>query len=118
MRHSAATNTLLPTEDDVPATIKVLDLMLELDAPLSAYALLFEWMLDQRHLGHEVRVINQFGGRIAAGDDEVKHCGLVFSQPRHDLARVQPAVVHHVGELIQQKDVVVEIGRASCRERV
>src|SRR5579884_1524193 len=80
---------------------------LKLYLRLSADPLLFERMLDRAHLGHKVGVLDESGGSVPSGDDQVQHLRLVRLQPSDHLGGVQPAEVQRVGELVEYQYVEV-----------
>src|SRR5436309_2782954 len=76
-----------------------------LDA-LDGFHAFFVGVLDLAHLGGGVGDVDELLGRIAAGDDDV---GLGGAVPHggDDFVHIHPAVLHGVGELVEDEELVV-----------
>ena len=66
-------------------------------------------MFDQGHLGDEVGEIHELRGGVPTCDDDVHHLWAV-AQRLQDIVNRDPAVVHCVGELIEDHHVVFALG--------
>src|SRR5579859_2693552 len=108
---------VLPTPEEVPATTtRGPSLMAPpgrrrsvgrsiLDALLGADPFVVG-VLDLAHLGDRVGDLDQLGRRVAAGDDHVG-LGRPAAHPSDDLLHRHPAVLHGIGELVEDEQVVV-----------
>ena len=63
-------------------------------------------MLDDVHLGHQIGVFHQRLRSVASGDDDVLHIRSRF-QGVNDILHRQPSVVHGVGELVEDNQIVL-----------
>src|SRR5436305_5216495 len=121
---SPVATVVLPTPEWVPAiTTRAVTVLSDLwvpapddrtqrsifDALLGPDALLVG-VLDLAHLGDGVGQGDDLLGRIPAGDDDVG-LGRPPGQPGDDLVDRNPAVLHRVGELVQDQQVVVARGQ-------
>src|SRR3954463_11216273 len=98
-RASPATTSDLPTSEPVPWNMMARATMgLELDAFLRLHAGR-EVMLDEIHLGDEIRGLDQLGLGIAAGDDDVQ-IGPSRLQGRDDIHDRQMIVAQRDVELV------------------
>src|SRR5436309_1462984 len=102
---------VLPTPEWVPATTRrapssptsVLDALLGGDAAVVG-------VLDLAHLGDRVGHLDELGRRVPAGDHDVR-ARRPLAEAGHHVVHRHPAVGHGVGELVEDKQVVVARGQ-------